>query len=569
MISSLKINNIALIDQNLINFNSGFNVLTGETGAGKSIIIDSLNFVLGARADKTLIKTGKDFAKVEVVFELNNLSNEIKSFFDSIFVEPEKTIIISRYYNVNGKNECRVNGEAVTLAMLKKLSENLVDIFGQHDNVALLDVKNHIKFVDALSSTIETLKSNLAIKLTELKKINNEITSLGGAGEDKQRNIKLLEHEINEIELFNLKENEDVELENKQKMFLNSEKLKTNLQDILSNLSGGELSVNSRLKNSSFNFNQISQFSSDIDALKSRLENCMYDLVDISESVSDLLNATDYSEEELNSVMERLDAIKDLKRKYGKTIPDIFEYLNNAKTKLNNLLNSDEKLKELLNKKSKLLSQIYTLCVKLTNERETVGKQLSKKLVSELGDLGIKNASFVVAFNNSYNEQNIESKVTLLGADNIEFLFSANSGIEVRPLSKIISGGEMSRFMLAFKCVCRDNNPEKTMVFDEIDAGIGGLIGLEIGKKIANISKTNQVLCVTHLAQIATFADTYYFIEKSVDNMVTSSNVKVLSDDDVITEIARMIGSKQGSEYGKLNAKELLSDALNYKNKLV
>lgn len=569
MISSLKINNIALIDQNLINFNSGFNVLTGETGAGKSIIIDSLNFVLGARADKTLIKTGKDFAKVEVVFELSELSSEIKSFFDSIFIEPENTIIISRYYNINGKNECRVNGEAVTLAMLKKLSENLVDIFGQHDNIALLDVKNHIKFVDALSSGIDELKNDLSLKLAELKQINNEITCLGGAGEDKERNIKLLQHEINEIEMFNLKENEDVELENKQKLFVNSEKLKTNLQDILSNLSGGEFSVNSRLKNSSFNFNQISNFSSDIDALKSRLENCMYDLVDISESVSDLLNATDYSEEELNLVMERLDAIKDLKRKYGKTIPLIFEYLNNAKIKLENLQNSDEKLKELLDKKGKVLSQIYAICVKLTKERKKVSETLSKKLVLELSDLGIKNASFVVSFNNDYNEQNIESKVTPLGADNIEFLFSANSGIEVRPLSKIISGGEMSRFMLAFKCVCRDNNPEKTMVFDEIDAGIGGLIGFEIGKKIANISKNNQVLCVTHLAQIATFADTHYFIQKSVDNNITSSNVTVLTGDEIVNEVARMIGSKQSSEYGKLNAKELLSDALNYKNKLV
>ena len=295
----------------------------------------------------------------------------------------------------------------------------------------------------------------------------------------------------------------------------------------------------------------------------------MYDLLDISETVSDLLNSTDFSEEELDQVMERLDAIKDLKRKYGKTIPDILAYLQSAKEKLNNLLNSDEKLKDLVIRKNVLLSQIYNVCVDLTNERKKVGETLSKKLVLELSDLGIKNASFVVNFNNSYNIDNIETKVGLTGADNLEFLFSANSGVEVRPLTKIISGGEMSRFMLAFKCVCRDNNAEKTMVFDEIDAGIGGLIGLEIGKKIANISKTNQVLCVTHLAQIATFADSHFKIEKTVDNFITSSNVFALNNENVVKEIARMIGSKSDSEYGLLNAKELLSNAIAFKNKLV
>ena len=568
MITSLKINNIALIDSSLINFDSGFNVLTGETGAGKSIIIDSLNFVLGARADKTLIKTGKDFAKVEVVFELNEISEAIKEFFNSIFVEPENTIVISRYFNLNGKNECRVNGEAVSLGMLKKLSVNLVDIFGQHDNVMLLDVKNHIKFIDELSLEIPKLKEELKGYLNELKSINNEINLLGGLGEDKQKNIKLLEHEINEIELSNLKENEDVELLSKQKMFLNSEKLKNNLEEILTNLTGGDQSVNSQLKNANFCFNQISELSSELGDLKNRLQNSMFDLIDISDTVSTLLNRVDYSEEELNNTMERLEAIKDLKRKYGKTIPDILLYLENSKQKLNALLNSDEQLKVLLDNKNKALNNVYKTCVKLTNERKKVGEVLSQKLIKELNDLGIKNASFVVEFNNLYNEKNIENYVTLNGADNVEFLFSANAGIEPRPLSKIISGGEMSRFMLAFKCVCRDDNKEKTMIFDEIDAGIGGQIGFEVGKKIAAISKHNQVLCVTHLAQIATFAKHYYKIEKTVDNKITSSNVKVLQNEQIVEEIARMIGSIAGSEYGKLNAKELLNEANNYLEKL-
>ena len=377
-----------------------------------------------------------------------------------------------------------------------------------------------------------------------------------------------MQHEISEIELCNLKENEDVELEEKQKMFVNSEKLKANLQEVLSDLNAGEFSVTSRLKNASFCFNQILNYSNNIEDLKNRLNSSLYELVDIADTVSNLLYSIDYSEDELNQIMERLEVIKDLKRKYGKTIVDILNYLQNAKQKLEMLLNSDEQLQKLLVQKNEILAKILVDCQNITKQRKLVGENLSKKLVAELADLGIKNANFVVNFNNEYNLANIESKVSQNGADNIEFLFSANAGIEARPLSKIISGGEMSRFMLAFKCVCRDNNTTKTMIFDEIDAGIGGLIGFEVGKKIASISKTNQVLCVTHLAQIAIFADSHFKIEKMVDNSITSSNVKLLESDQVVTEIARMIGSKAGSEYGTLNAKELILEAETYKNKL-
>lgn len=566
MISSLKINNVALIEENLIKFNNGFNVLTGETGAGKSIIIDSLNFVLGGKADKTLIKSGKDSARVEVVFELNSLSNPILEFFNSINVEPETTIIISRFYSTNGKNEVRVNGEAVTLGMLKKLTINLIDIHGQHDHQSLLDAKNHIKIIDSLSNNISSLKNLLSNKLTELKSINNQISDLGGEGEDKKNNILLLQHVINEIELANLKENEEDELIEKRKLFQNSEKLSKNLQEAYSNLSGEYGGVLGLIKNAVYSLNAVSGITDEIDELKNRLNSSLYEITDIAENISDFISKIDYDENEVNILEERLDLIKDLKRKYGNTVEDIFSYLSKSKEKLNNLINSDEALLKLNKEKSSLLKDIYELCVKLTNERKLVSNSIKEKLLKELSFLGIKNGKFEVVFNNDYSIDNIEKKVTLNGADNLEFMFSANAGIEARPLTKIISGGELSRFMLAFKCVIKDENDIKTLIFDEIDAGIGGLIGVEVGKKICDISKNNQVICITHLAQIAAFGDTNFKIEKKVDNNYTTSSIKLLNEQEKIKEISRMLGLNEGAKTGEASAMELIDFANQYKS---
>ncbi len=568
MISSLKINNIALIDENTIKLGNGFNTLTGETGAGKSIIIDSLNFVLGSKADKTLIKTGRDFAKVEVVFDLPCLNDAITSFFESINAEPETTIIISRYYNLNGKNEIRVNGEAVTLGMLKKLTINLVDIHGQHDHQALLDPKNHIKILDSLDGAIEDLKNELGERLDVVSSINKQISELGGEGEDKVRNIALLEHEINEIELAELKVEEEDELIQKRKYYANSEKLSKNLNDCYNAISGVECNLVSQLKSASYSLGVVSDISPKIAELKERVNSVMYEINDVSDSVSELISQTDYDEDEVNALEERLDLIKDLKRKYGGSVESVLEYLENAKIKLENLKNSEEALLKLNKKKSDVLSVVYKLCENLTQKRKNIGNWVKEKLLNELKYLGIKHGLFEVVFSNDYNLSNIEKKATRNGADNLEFMFSANPGIEIRPLSKIISGGEMSRFMLAFKCVVQDKSGIKTLIFDEIDTGIGGLIGVEVGKKITSISKFNQVVCVTHLAQIAAFADNNFKIEKTVDNNITSSSVKLLNEAGKVKEIARMLGLNENAKTAEASALELINDANNYKQTL-
>lgn len=565
MISSLKINNIALINESVIKLSDGFNALTGETGAGKSIIIDSLNFVLGSKADKTLVKTGKDFAKVEVVFELPCLNDVITEFFNTINAEPENTIIITRYLNLNGKNEIRVNGEAVTLGMLKKLTINLVDIHGQHDHQALLDSKNHIKIIDSLDNNIASIKDDLALKLSEIKNINHQITELGGEGEDKLRNIQLLEHEINEIELADLKEGEEEELLQKRKYFANSEKLSRNLSDAYACLKGSDFGVSNQLKSAAYSLNVVSDISEQIAKLKDRVTSAMYEVNDITDLVSDLISETDYNEDEVNSVEERLDLIKDLKRKYGSSIEDVFKYLDAAKTKLNNLQNSEQALNNLNKQKLVVLTDVYKLCETLTTLRKNAGNKIKEKLLKELSYLGIKNGQFEVVFNNDYSLENIEKKVTTNGADNLEFMFSANPGIEVRPLTKIISGGELSRFMLAFKCVIQDTSGIKTLIFDEIDAGIGGLIGVEVGKKIATISKYNQVVCITHLAQIAAFADSNFKIEKTVDNNYTTSNIKLLDSKGKTKEITRMLGLDANNSSAEASANELINSATAFK----
>ncbi len=568
MISSLKINNIALIDESLIKLGDGFNALTGETGAGKSIIIDSLNFVLGSKADKTLVKTGKDFAKVEVVFDLPQLNENIIDFFTSIGVEPETTIIITRYLNLNGKNEIRVNGEAVTLGMLKKLTIHLVDIHGQHDHQALLDSKNHIKIIDGLNPEITDVKNKLSEKLHIVKTINAQIAELGGEGEDKVRNIKLLEHEINEIELADLKVGEEDQLLDKRKYYANSEKLSKNLNDAYSFLKGADLGVANQLKSAAFSLSAVSFISEKLEDLKQRLTSAMYEVNDITDLISELIDETDYDEDEVNALEERLDLIKDLKRKYGSSVEAVFAYLDNAKVKLHNLQNSEQALLALNKEKSAVLNDVFELCKDLTNLRKNAGNKIKDRLLKELSYLGIKHGQFEVVFNNDYSLANIEKKATHNGADNLEFMFSANPGIEVRPLSKIISGGELSRFMLAFKCVIQDNSGIKTLIFDEIDAGIGGLIGIEVGKKISVISKFNQVICITHLAQIAAFADNNYKIEKTTDNNYTTSNIKLLSATDKVKEITRMLGLNLDNSNAEASANDLIISASKYKQEI-
>lgn len=568
MIKQISIQNIALIEEVKINFDNGLNVLSGETGAGKSIIIDSLNFLLGKRADKTLIKHGKDFAFVEGVFEIEESETEILEYLKDINIEPETTIIINRTMTLVGKNTCKINGEIVSLSMLKKLCDMLVDIFGQHDQQILLDNTNHLEMLDQLDSkSINNLKENLHNEITTLNNINNKINELGGDETSRERLIDILRFEIEQIENANLSQDEYNDLIKEKSKLINAEKIYENLKSVTEILNG-DYSLLSNLKNCSNYLSNIEEFDNTIQSQKDRINSSRYELEDICDTLNSILNDINFSPERLDEIEERLDLISTLKRKYGATINDIIVYLNNSKDKLYSLENCKEQIKLLNKEKDLVLSKIYDICLKLTNERKNLSELLENKIIIELKELGMKNAQFKVSFNNSYNLENIESKHSLNGADNVEFLFSANLGEELKPLNKIISGGELSRFMLGFKCISNELNIKKSFVFDEIDNGIGGTTGTTVAQKLAKISKNNQVLCVTHLAQICAFADCNFKVEKTEVENKTKSTLYKLNDSDKIIEISRMIGSTENNEFAQLHAKELINEANLFKSQL-
>ena len=564
MLESIKITNLALIEKSVVTFGDGFNVLTGETGAGKSLIVDALLFLTGIRADRTLIKQGQDFARVEGVFSVNIDNDAINQILDTVNLENEGTLIISRYFSVNGKNECRINGEIVTLNILRKLSNEIIDIFGQNDSQVLLSSENHLLLLDDIfDSQLTGEKNKLCNKLDELKLINNSIKELGGLDKDREGTINYIQYQINSIEEAQLYDGLEEELKSKILIMQNSEKIYSALNDTIGSLDG-EYSVSNIIKMAINNLNSIISFDDEYQNVKDRLYNIKYELDDIVDNINAQRDQISYSEEELDIAQDRLLQIKDLERKFGNTIAEVLNKKEEFVVNLERLKNADEELERLRLEKKKVLCEILSICNTLHQIRVEEIDKFRLKLIDKLKELGMKNADFNVRFISDFNIDNIESLVTSNGADEIEFLFSANLGVELRPLNKIISGGEMSRFMLAFKSL-QNANSQKTCIFDEIDTGIGGEVGAIVGKKICEISKNCQVICITHLAQIASFGDSNFKIEKFDENNQTITSVKLLREDEKIVEIARMLGNSNSDTSINL-AKQIIDDSNAYKS---
>ncbi|MGN0960875.1 MAG: DNA repair protein RecN [Christensenellales bacterium] len=564
MLESIRITNLALISKSSVDFSDGFNVLTGETGAGKSLIVDALVFLTGVRADKTFIKSGEEFSRVEGVFSVDTNDIKINDVLNSVGLENEGTLIISRQFNLSGKNECRINGELVTLNVIRKLSSLIIDIFGQNDSQVLLDSNNHLQLLDNMfEDSLLDDKVQLREMLDKLALINNSIKELGGLDSDREKNIQFIEFQIKEIDDANLEIGQEEELKSKILTMQNSEKIYSALNSATEILDG-EYSIENAIKTAINSIASIENFDSELVNQKDRLYSIRYELQDIVSELTSKKESIVYSEQDLDILQDKLMSIKDLERKYGNTIEEILKTRDELNFKLQKLLNADEELERLRLNKNNLLKSIYDICIKLHNTRVNELKSFREKLLNELKELGMKNADFAINFLNDITLNNIESIVGENGADKIEFLFSANLGVEPRPLDKIISGGEMSRFMLSFKSL-QNSNSKKTCIFDEIDTGIGGEIGVEIGKKIVNISKNTQVICITHLAQIASFGDNNYLIEKSENENFTITSVKHLNNDEKIIEIARMLGNSSNESSIKLS-KEMIDNANGYKN---
>ncbi len=566
MLKSLYIKDVALIDEVRIDFTDGFNVFTGETGAGKSILIDSICLLLGEKADKSLIKSGRPYAKVEAIFDIADLDgSKLLNVAKEFDIEIDETVSLSRVVNINGRSEYRLNGILTTMNVFRKISAELLDIFGQHDSFALLKADNHIAYLDKfIGAEIEKLKVDLLDKLNKLSEYNRGISRLGGDERQRSREIELLQFEINQIEDADLQEGEDDELETKRIEMINSEKIVTALHGAYDELAGG-VDVVELVKNSISDLSPISGLYNDVGSLKDRLTSVRWELDDIVSSISQCINNINYSDQDVNNIMDRLEIIKDMKRKYGSTISDVLAYLEQSKIRLNMLINCDAELARLNEEKTQLLDDIYVLCTKMQDIRVAKAREFERLLLGELKDLNMPNAQFKASITMPNKDEFEESDLTKNGLSSVEFLFSANLGEAIKPLDRIISGGELSRFSLAFKAILNLDEPNKTIIFDEIDAGIGGNTGSVVGKKITRISQKNQVLCITHLAQIASFADGHYKINKLEDNCRTYTNIRLLNEGERTEEIGRMIGVIDSTEYAMLHSKELIDEANKFK----
>lgn len=541
MLNSLTINNIALIDNLTIDLGNGFNVLTGETGAGKSLIIDSLSLLLGEKADKDLISYGEQFASVEAVFytELDSVLEKLEEYG----LERENTIIISRKISIDGKNECRVNGKQFTLSMLKSITAPLMDLHGQFQHQEILKQSNQLETLDDFGGDELKAKKNEYKKIyLQLKDIKKQLSKFSFDGENKDRMLDLYKYQIDEIEQANFVDGEEEELKDFRMKVLNQEKIISSISKILNIFNGneeGEIGVVDLIKRCDYEFGELTRYLPDQEELASRLSSARYEIQDISESIEEIKDNLVFDPDEAEKNEKRLDLLTSLKKKYGSSISEINNYLEKIKVEYNNIVDSEQIVKKLEKEKENLVIQLKEQAEVLTKLRKKYALSFEERVKVELSELSMKGADFKINFA-TLSEENCDET----GFDKVEFLFSANTGQPLKPLSKVVSGGEMSRFMLAIKSITADTDKVDTMVFDEIDTGISGETANVLAYKLAKIGKKHQVICITHLAQVACFGKIHYYISKSVQNGKTKTTLKCLTEEERVKEIARIIGGE-------------------------
>ncbi len=571
MLQQLQIQNLAIIDKVEIELGEGLNVLTGETGAGKSIIIDSINAILGERLSKDLIRAGKDKAVVEAVFIIDD--DRLKDFFDEFGIEPEEdgTLIISREFTLSGKNSCRINGKIATVSMLKKIGELLIDIHGQHDNQSLLRTDSHIDLLDSFGDeSIHELKNKYTDCLNKYREIKNRLKLLSGDKNDRERKIDFLKFQIEEIKKAKLKPNEEEELNKQRTILQNSEKIIATLSKVYELIGVGsktEKSASDNIGEAVSIMGEISKLDQSYAEVLKRLEGISFEVEDIICEIRNNRDKVEYDPELLEQIEERLDLIFKLKKKYGDSIEKVKEFMENAQKELNEIQNNEELVNILRDELKRADEELFLVAKNISSKRKAAAKLLEEKIGYELQDLEMKNARLKVnlEFDESTDEGGVR-KYNHNGLDKVEFLISTNAGEPLKPLSKIASGGEMSRIMLAIKTILANVDKISTLIFDEIDIGISGKAAQKVGEKMSYISKNHQVISVTHLAQIACMADNNYYIEKIQNTRSTSTKVRKLDADEVKNEVARIIGGTNISDITIKHAEEMLKIARKYKS---
>lgn len=562
MLCQLSIENIALIDKLELELKNGLNILSGETGAGKSIIIDSLNFVLGERADKSLIRFGTDKASVEAVFE-DYLTPSVQNCLDDLGIEAEDVLILRRKMSADGKNECRINGRISTLSALKSLTELLVDIHGQHEHQSLLKSTNHIKLLDKLGEKkIATVKGEVEKDFDDYTSLKREFSRFGNADE-RERKLDILSFQIDEIEKADVKEGEEDELLSARKRIRNMEKIISALEGAKNLLDGYDSqSVSASIKNATSLLNTISSYDENIVPIADRLDSCKVEITDISETLSDMLQKLDFDSRSAEQIEERLEVVRTILRKYGGSYESLQKFYEEATKEEQMLSNATERVEQLEKEIKVAAEKLFASAKKLSQERGKIADKFEKDITKELCDLGMGGSTFKVEIVTTDDVDQISAN----GADSVEFMISPNVGEPLKPLAKIISGGEMSRFMLAFKNILAGVDDIGTMVFDEIDTGISGNISQVVSEKMCNISRARQVIAVTHMPSLASMADNHYLISKSTENGKTLTHVDLLEDD--TDEVARLIGGNDYSIYAVPHAKEMKANAQRYKDSL-
>lgn len=562
MLQQLYIKNVALINEALIEFDKGLNILSGETGAGKSIVIGSLAFVLGARATKDFIKKGEDFATVEALLTLKSetTKNEIKEI--GIDIEEGNSILIARTFNKTGRNICKVNGKPATLGMIKEICEKLIDIHGQHEHQSLLNPTKHILLLDRFcESDLLQPKDKLLNLIKHYKKVLKQISDLS-MGKDREDLIDFFNYQITEIENAKLSENEENLLLEERKILSQSEKLKSLYEESINLLySSDDLSALDKIGVALNNLQIIISIDTEKQYIYDELEEVYAKLEEIIRDIKKYDDSIDYNDFRLNEIENRLDLIQKLKRKYGSNISEILNFKEETKIKLDNLINSEEKILKLYKEKENIEKQIKQTCVNISNIRKKQASYLEENIEKHLFDLGMQNAKFKIDIKqkDTFNQN---------GFDKVEFLIRTNLGEDVKPLSKIASGGEMSRVMLSLKAVLSFVDTIDTFIFDEIDSGISGRTAQMVAEKMSLLSKNNQIICITHLPQIAAMGDHHFLINKSSDDKNTITSIEKLKDNEIVNEIARMTGGATITDFTLASANEMLQQAKNIKDSL-
>lgn len=562
MLCQLLIENIALIDRLELDLKSGLNILSGETGAGKSIIIDSLNFVLGERADKTLIRYGSDYAVVQAVFD-DYLNAQVEKYMQDVGIDCEDVLILRRKMTLDGKNECRINGRVTTLSILKGLTELLVDIHGQHEHQSLLKSSNHIVLLDSIGENkIAKAKEEVVLAYKKYNELKRELQRFGD-GAERERKLDLLTYQIDEIERADIKEGEEDDLLSQRRRIRNMEKILSSLETAKSILDGYDSNgVGANIKNAVSALNAISSYDERIESINERLDSAKLEIYDISETLQDMLTQLDFDSRSAEQVEQRLETVRNITRKYGGDYNGVQRFLTDAKEEANMLFNASERVEKMEKEIAKVCDTLCNKAGELTALRKKYAEKFEKSITQELCDLGMSGSTFKVLINSTDDVDRISSN----GADEVEFLISPNTGEPLKPLAKIISGGEMSRFMLALKNIVAGIDGIQTMVFDEIDTGISGNISAVVSEKMCNISRNRQVIAVTHMPSLAAMADSHYLIAKSTENGKTLTHITLLEDD--TDEVARLIGGNDYSAFAIPHAKEMKAWAQRYKDSL-